>query len=345
MSLQLDERMWAKILEQSGKEGVSAATAATGDSADAQGSNDVVYLLALEGDRPNPKWTFWERALDKMVQTFQPAPAMTHVELFLPPGSPSDECNYATYLGKESGFGSKFGNAEQSRHFYLEENGSSWRAVPVMASGAAKRVREECARQQGASYGSASSLFNYHYAVPPFRSLAWTVDMRPSAPAHCASLTARCLDSALPELDIPHTAAWYGPSTLFLELSRTGRMQSYARRLSDMEHTRAIVEDEEATAAEDHLLRWSDDRVREMTSQECQAGIDRLTQRCVTAATSGDATAARVAERSLARGLLRYSLLQRGGPPDETSDDIVAQAEAARAVSAPDGGGHATMFR
>ena len=168
--------------------------------------------------------------------------------------------------------------------------------------------------------------------------------MAPSAPAHCASLTARCLQGSLPELEIGHPAAWFGPSTLYLEMSRKGRMQSYERHARDMDHTKAIVEDEEAVSAEEHLLRSSDSHVRTMSREECLAGIDRLTRRCISAATGGDATARRIAEHSLARALLRYSLVNRGGPPDQTSEDVVAQADAARA----EGGvrsGHATMFR
>ena len=324
MNIQLDEGMWRKILAQSGGDLPPAFKSP-------KPGGNTVYLLALEGSDPDPKWTFWEKALDTAVQMFQPSPAMTHVELFIPPDGEADEAHYATYLGKKSGFGSSFGGVESSRKFYLEQNGEAWRAIPIMAPGATVKLRDECTRQQNVPYGSAYRLFNYPYAVPPFRSLAWTVDMSPEAPAHCASLTARCIQAALPELQLPHTPAWYGPSTLFLELSREARMTSYKHHAVDMAHLRALVEDEEAVDAEDRLLRGSDARVKELTEQQCLAGIEHLTKRVTAAGSVGDETAARVSQRELARALLRFSLVNRGGPPDVPDDELVAKAEAAHA--------------
>ena len=238
MPVRLDDAQWARILALSGSAAPTSAVARLPKS------NEVVFLLALEGDAPNPKWSWAERLLDTIVQTVQPAPALTHVELCIPPHDRDDEMHFATYLGKTANWGSGFGS---SREFYLEENGRSWRAIPILATGAASRMRAECAKHVGTSYGSGSRLFNYPFAIPPLRSLAWTLRDEIGADAHCATLAARCIKRALPEVFLPEVSGWYGPSTLFLELSRRARMVSYRDRLASMETLKALPETEEAT--------------------------------------------------------------------------------------------------
>jgi len=305
MAVRLAEEQWARVYAMSGRHQTPAMKEEMLPK-----SNEVVYALALEGDAPDPNWRWWERWLDAIVQTVQPAPALTHIELVIPPRNDTDEVHFATYLGKSANWGSGFGD---SANFYLnpDGNGGSWRAVPVVAHGALSRLREECANHVGTPYGSARWLFNYPFSVPPLRSLAWTLDDKPKANAHCATLTARCLKRAFPELYIPEASAWYGPSTLFLELARRARMLSYRDRMAEMATVKSLAETEEAANAAGVLLRGSDDDVRALSATECQAGVDLLCLKSVNAAANSDVTVERLSQKQLAIALLRSSLVAR----------------------------------
>lgn len=301
--------MWAKILAADG--GKDAIGVGEGGVEDKSVLKDkIVYIIGIEGDAPDKNWSWWEKALDALVQAAQPAPALTHVELFVPPDTVTDDPHFATYLGKNSGWGRSFGD---SASFYLDPdgNGSSWRAVPIMAHDAVKRLRAECERHVSTPYGSAHRLYHYPFAVPPLRSLAWTLSDAVGAPAHCATLTARCLRNAIPELNLTNSSAWYGPSTLFLELVRNTRMESYAAQFAEMETLTSTVEQEDATHAVNMLLRGSNDSVIELTDTACQMGIEMLTKRCITASVAEDATVERLTQKQLARALLRYSIIHR----------------------------------
>lgn len=314
MAVHFDREQWKRIFALSGDGDL------TREPRELK-TNEVVYLLALEGNAPDKKWSFWEKALDTLVQVAQPAPAITHVELMLPDMSEyynlALEWNFATYMYRSAGYASRFGDGVD---FYLNPkgNGCSWRALPVIASDAVKRLRNECTREagtdneDGAPYPSVKTLFNYPLAVYPLRGLAFMVDDRPKAPAHCASLAARCLGRAFPELRLPHVSAWYGPSTLFLELSRTERMALYQRKLDEMATLQSVVEVEEASASAQTLLCGSDDEVRAMGASASKAGIDLLCKRCVAASAAyGDAFAERKQQMQLARALLRAALIGR----------------------------------
>lgn len=306
MTVRLDERQWAQVLAQAG----GAREGARVPDAVSKRPNDAVYLLMLEGDAPNPEWTFFEKALDLAVQTVQPSPALTHVELFVPPRREGEEPHFGTYLGKEAGWGSDFGD---SVDFYLNEarNGPSWRAIPVFAHGAVDRVRAVANDHSKTPYASVYRAFNYPFSCPPFRSLAWALNDERGTPAHCASLTARILRRALPEIELPHPSAWFGPSTLYLELSRRERVEADQIKLQEAATLRSLPEEEEEVTGADGLVRASDDAVSAMSDAECEAGVRLLTKKVVDAAVLGDPTMQRLAEKQLARGLLRWSLVQR----------------------------------
>jgi len=274
----------------------------------------VAYLLSLEGDEPQLKWTWYEKVLDALVQSAQPAPAMTHTELVLPPESgDDDEMHFAIYLGKQAHWGSVFGGGKK---FYLDPQGNakSWRAVPIVGQDAVRRLRAECSKHSGTSYGPMHRLFNYPFSMPPGRSLAWLLDDSTGSPAHCASLTARCLRRALPELGLSRPSAWYGPSTLYLELARESRMRSYKQYLTEAATVKATVEVERAAKSADTLLRGSDDAVVALSHDECQCGVDLLTSKVVDASIDNDPTAERLMQKNLARALLRWSQINRGTP-------------------------------
>ena len=314
--LRLDEAQWARILAQSGAPPPKAPMPQDGKSAQQQ---QALYLLVLEGDAPDANWKWWESALDAVVQTMQPTPAMTHSELLIPPEHEADDMHFAVYLGKNANWGRAFAGGAK---FYLDPNGNakSWRAIPIMGQDAVERVRRECDKHRETPYGSAYRLFNYPFSVPPLRSFAWMLDDAPGAPAHCASLVARCLRRSMPELNLTNASAWYGPSTLFLELTRKARMASYSRILEEEETVQSIAETEDAARAAEALLRGSDDTVRALTDADCRIGVDLLCKKCITAANGNDATVERLAQKQLARGLLRWSQVARKPAPAANLD-------------------------
>lgn len=327
--LRLNEAQWARILADNdqmttvrtpyststGLRAHDRSNSAPFNTHSEEGSvQQVAYLLSLEGDEPQLKWTWYEKVLDALVQSAQPAPAMTHTELVLPPESgDDDEMHFAIYLGKQAHWGSVFGGGKK---FYLDPQGNakSWRAVPIVGQDAVRRLRAECSKHSGTSYGPMHRLFNYPFSMPPGRSLAWLLDDTTGSPAHCASLTARCLRRALPELGLSRPSAWYGPSTLYLELARESRMRSYKQYLTEAATVKATVEVERAAKSADTLLRGSDDAVVALSHDECQCGVDLLTSKVVDASIDNDPTAERLMQKNLARALLRWSQINRGTP-------------------------------
>ena len=271
-----------------------------------------LLVLYLEADRPGEDFSFGERILDSMVQNLQPSPSMTHVELAIPATDASgDDLHFATYLGSSgAAWSSEFGNG---RDFYLnpKKNGASWRAVPVCIHQAAKRARTECQDHAGTPYPSFARLLNYPFSVPPLRALAGHLENDTGTPAHCAALTARVLQSAFPELGIPNPSPWYGPATLYLELSRAGRMAAYESTLRS-EATEASLNDvEDAENALEILLRGSDDDVRELSEASSKAGMDLACKKCIVSGVSESQRDVRAAQMELARAFLRNSWVGR----------------------------------
>ena len=310
--LRLNEAQWARVIAENDLRPTAQFTPRS-DATPSSSSLQVAYVLSLEGDEPNTKWSWYETMLDAVVQSAQPAPAMTHTEILLPPESGDDhEMHFALYLGKQAHWGSTFGGGTK---FYLDPqgNGKSWRAVPIVGQDAVRRLRAECSKHSGTPYGPMHRLFNYPFSVPPGRSMAWMLDDSVGSPAHCASLTARCLRRALPEMGLSHPSAWYGPSTLYLELARESRMTSYKQYMTEDATVKATVELETAAKSADTLLRGSDDAVVALGHEECQCGIDLLTSKTIDAIVDGDVTAERLTQKNLARALLRWSQINRGG--------------------------------
>ena len=263
----------------------------------------IAYVLALEGaSTPDPKWGFLERTLDGVVQTMQPAPSMTHIELCMAPNTRRDDMHFATYLGASAGWGASFGG---QRAFYLGHNASSWRAVPIVCRDASARLRTECAKHVGTPY----SIGKYICALPPIRALAGLLSDVPQTPAHCAILTARCLKAALSEIGIQHASSWFGPSTLFLELdSEPKRMAFHEQLLRSDPTVRAISEDESETRAMHQLLNGSDEDIRALDEEACALALHRITVRSLEPGL--DDVARRIVQKQLATALLRYSIVR-----------------------------------
>jgi len=267
--------------------------------------DSVVYLLCLEGsDQPDPAWSGAEMLIDRIVQLAQPSPAITHCELVVPAASRGDDMHFATYLGLQAGWGRSFGG---QRNFYLGRNAALWRAVPIACSDAASRTRSECAKHESTPY----SIARYLCSAPPLRAFSAMLPDGVGAAAHCATLSARVLKRALPEVSPGHSSAWYGPSTLFLDLSQGDAQANSARFLLETESMESVVEEETTTRALHVLLNENDDAVAALTTDACERAIRALTLRSVEFGL--DEVGRRLVQKQLATALLRFSVVNRSG--------------------------------
>lgn len=308
MALRLSPEQWGDLVNAS-KDGCFTQTEswlAAGDTAAAADdlTSSLVFVLALEGRSvPDPTWSVWQRALDSLVQMAQPAPSITHVELIVPP-QPDGKQNmhFSTYVFETAQWWDSHAN---NRSFYLGSNAPHWRAVPLSCKSAASRVRQECGKHVGTAY----SLSRYVCAVPPVRALASLLPDAPLSPAHCGTLTARVLKRALGEVAPVHASGWYGPSSLFLEMSDGEKREATSHFLTGSAGMQSIVEKEEEAAALSGLLNGSDDRVRSLADEACRSAIRSLSTR---ACSDGlDEAGRRIVQKQLATALLRYSIVNR----------------------------------
>ena len=221
-----------------------------------------------------------------------------------------------TYIGQQAGWGGDFGDG---RSFYWGHNKSRWRAIPVIERDAVKRVREACQAEVDGPGGHRTnySLVGYLFSVPPFRALAWARKNNVGDKAHCAALAARILSRALPSIRLPCSDAWYGPSTLFIELSTKTRMQSYHEHITDITPTTlSLPEQHELDHARETLMCGTDESVKHLTSAACAMACRHQARLAIRErATAFDSTRTRVLEIGIARMLLRWSLVQNSPSP------------------------------
>lgn len=298
-------RVWGRMKNTELADFLKTRVVAQEDVADdsSEPACDVVYALFLEPrEVADPRWSKLEAAIDAAVRVFQPSPALAHVEILVPP-IPTHEAlrtSFATYLGRTAAWQT---DLQDSISFYLHENGGRWRAVPIIAHGAASRVRAEADCEVGVAY----SLARYLTSMPPLRALARFVPNKRRSPAHCATLTARVLSNAFRGSDAAplHPAAYYGPSTLHSELAATAAWRAPLPR-SGAEMPAATAQ------AIDSLLRgvMSEETVQGLGDVQCRDAVSALTQRFLEAAGGGDGVVQRLAEKQLATALLRWTLLR-----------------------------------
>jgi len=271
---------------------------------------DVVFAIFLEPDYKRKMPTIAESLIRHAIRWFQPDPVMSHCELVVPPLPASDGhyTNFATYLGRKSGWQNE---ANDSFNYYLVDNAPRWRAVPVFASNASTVVREECCKQIDVEY----SLARYIMSAAPFRVFAPLMSAERDAPAHCATLAARVLRKALAGPEAPkEVAAWYGPSTLYLELQSHAAVRGHQMGALAFD----AMTDEQALAVE-RLLRapLESDAVREMGDDACLSAINALTMRACNALIGGDEVSQTLTQKQLATALLRWCFLRN----QDTSSD------------------------
>ena len=263
---------------------------------------DVAYALFLEPTaEPDPRWSTIECAIDQAVRFFQPTPALAHVELLVPP-VPADEglrTNFATYFGRQSAWQT---DKMDGYNYYLVENASRWRAVPIFQANAGAMLRNEADTELGVPY----SLARYLTAVPPGRWLSGLVADKRRSPAHCATLTARVLKNS--QVYKPaHASAYYGPSTLYHELSHVATWKAERMGAENWEGMRL------ATARHvESLLRgvMTPDTVNEVGDAGCLRAVRALTMKACNALVKSDDVARRITQQQLATALLRWVILR-----------------------------------
>jgi len=271
---------------------------------DQRGGCDVVYALFQESrESPDPNWSRGERWLQTAIQLCQPAPAMAHVELLLPPVPDTEggRTQFATYLGRHANWQT---NQLSNYAYYLVDHAVQWRAVPIFAPRAAERVRTEADSEVGVEY----SLMRYVTSTRAFRALAWLLPSSQRTPAHCATLTTRILQNSLDATCAPEQApAWYGPSTLFTELCNMAAFRSQA---FVGESSEGMIES--ASRSVETLLRapMTLETVQTLGDPACTEAIHALTMKTCSALQAGDDTATRVAQKQLATALLRWVILR-----------------------------------
>jgi len=274
--------------------------------------HDCVALMVMKADATSKDATWGEAMIDYTVQFGQPYPAVTHVELWMgdQPGDKLEDNHFSTYLGAKKGALWTSGLTD-SKKFY---SSTAWSAIPIFASDAERRTRSECNLHCGTPYPPAATLWQYPMSIWPLRGFSGFLDDRINAPAHCAALSARILRSALPEIALPQPSHWYGPSSLYLELSTPERME---RALAAQRPVvRSQAEEEEDDRLADILTLHSDDEVVEMSTSDARQALHALSIKVLAAGSregehGQDQDKFRAAQERFARGLTRYTWLNR----------------------------------
>ncbi len=267
------------------------------------GSGDVVFALFLEPHEPPPGSgppSLLDRIVSFVVENLQPSPVMTHVELVVPCRlNSSVPVSFATYIGSVSDWQSSRKNNE---FYYLTNNANQWRAVPVFGKAAARLVREACDDSVGIKY----SLLRYATASKMLRGLAGMMADKTRSPGHCATLTARILRRAIGDR-LKHPSAWYGPATLFAELSEDLQQKQVAPETTLMSP--------ETASAVDSVLRHSSEDLFSLSDESWMSAIRALTLKTASAETYGDSAMQKLTQKQLATALLRWSVIRHS--PDD----------------------------
>ena len=273
-----------------------------------------VVLMFMKADETSKDATWGETLVDNIVQLGQPYPAVTHVELWMgdQPGNKLEDNHFSTYLGAKRGALWTSGLTD-SKKFY---SSTAWSAVPIFTVDVERRVRAECNLHCGTPYPPAALLWQYPMSIWPLRAFSGFLDDRINSPAHCAALSARILRNAIPEISLPQPSHWYGPSSLYLELSSPERMERALAMQRPV--VRSQVEEERDEELADILALHSDDEVVAMSAAEARHAVQVLSVQVLRAGARPrgrnsvpDEDAFRAAQERLARGVTRYTWLNR----------------------------------
>lgn len=261
---------------------------------------DVAYVLFLEPTAdPDPNASLGESCIDTAIRLFQPVPTIAHCEILLPPvpATESMRVQFATYIGQISAWKT---DASDNYNYYLKMNMGRWRALPVFGHNLTRKLRTECDQEVGVRY----SLGRYITSSTAFRAFSWLVPKRRRSPGHCATLTARVISRAAPNT-LKKSEAWYGPSSLFLELAENAKDEAIRMSAS----TRPQLSDV-TTSALEVLLRGQLKTVQALGDDLCVEATRALTLKVCADLVDGDEVAQRISQKQLASALLKWVVLR-----------------------------------
>lgn len=291
-----------------------------GGSAALKTSCDVSYAIFLEPrESADPNWGVGEWLADEAIRRFSPDPVLAHCELVAPPipNSSGGRVHFATYMGRAGADWQNMRSKDDGISFYLIENGSRWRALPIFGPNAAQKVREAAQSNLHSPY----SIGMYVTSARPMRALSGMWSDEPGHMGHCATITSRVLKEAGIGTGLHHCSAWYSPSSLYNDLST-----SVGSQLAEGERDALTsVTPTKCTQTIETLLHapMSYATVRELGDTACVDAVRALTLKVCAAAESGDPVASRIAQKQLGTALLRWVLLR---------EDEMETAAAAAAV-------------
>ena len=279
------------------------------------GGCDVAYVLFLEPMDENDARTSgaMDRFITSAIRAFTPDPTLVHCEVLLPPipNSSGRRTHFATYMGQEAAWQSRDPATDDGIAFYLIDNATKWRAVPIFGSNAVESLRLACQSNVNAPY----SMSRYLTSVPPLRGMARMLSDQPGSTGHCATIVARVLSQAHVGASLQHASAWYSPGTLYQELWNCLGDTQCLPAMSTKPIQSALLTKTKMSPVEALLdVPVSFEHVRALGESVCTQAIEELTRRVVQARVAngghGRDEASRVAQKDLARGLLRWTLLR-----------------------------------
>ena len=186
------------------------------------------------------------------------------------PGDKIEDNHFSTYLGAKKGALWTSGLTD-SKKFY---SNPAWSAVPIYTTDVERRAPPSATCTAARPTRQPPCCGSTRWSIWPLRAFAGFLDDRINAPAHCAALSARILRNAIPEIQLPQPSHWYGPWSLYLELSKPERME---RALAQQRPTvRSQVEDERDEQLADTLTLHSDDDVVAMSAADARQAIQAL---------------------------------------------------------------------
>ena len=270
----------------------------------------VVYALFLEEiASPTNAQTFTTWLTDEAIRMFDTSPTippqLVHTELLISPDAKTvdNRVLFATYLGSDGAGWQNVDERDSGVDFYLVQNGSRWRAVPVAVDYDGDGMRCIADANVGAPY----SLAMYVTSAPFIRTLAGMWSDASKAKGHCAVLTARVLKAAGCLLSRP--SAWYSPTSLYNEIHAV--CVKDATTTADCDKLDCLDVDS-CTSATAALLHGplSKGTVCELGDDRCRDAVRQLTENVYTAERSMDTAAIRRAQMQLANVLLKWVLLR-----------------------------------
>lgn len=286
---------------------------------------NTIYVLFLEphqstnsGNQDRSGMASLSLIVDYLIKRFDVAtcvsPHVVHCELLIPP-SVDDVCDdrvqFATYLGAKKGAGwqrTTDGSLDPIS-YYLMQNGARWRALPISINDSIVDVRTIADEHCTAPY----SLLMYVTSTRLFRGISFMWSERPRTRAHCGVITARVLRHMKTTHRLPHSSAWYSPSSLYNDVLKSCK----ARRTGWLDHAtnapRANGAGDNVDTVIDtllygHLPEHGGDGVP--SDSFCAAAVKRLTDDVYAAVDGTDKTATRLSQVHLATALLKWVLLR-----------------------------------